>query len=68
MQDNCPLTVETNFGSLTLLVPDRFAVTVSGKDTTAASLNQRGAPCEHPEAQILLDADLSFGSLEIKYI
>ena len=23
---------------------------------------------EHPEAQILLDADLSFGSLEIKYI
>ena len=53
---------------LTLLVPDRFAVTVSGKDTTAASLNQRGTPCEHPEAQILLDADLSFGSLEIKYI
>ena len=41
---------------------------VSGKDTTAASLNQRGTPCEHPEAQILLDADLSFGSLEIKYI
>ena len=68
VQDNCPLTVETNFGSLTLLVPDRFAVTVSGKDTTAASLNQRGTPCEHPEAQILLDADLSFGSLEIKYI
>ena len=27
VQDNCPLTVETNFGSLTLLVPDRFAVT-----------------------------------------
>ena len=53
---------------LTLLVPDRFAVTVSGKDTTAASLDQRGTPCEHPEAQILLDADLSFGSLEIKYI
>ena len=68
VQDNCPLTVETNFGSLTLLVPDRFAVTVSGKDTTAASLDQRGTPCEHPEAQILLDADLSFGSLEIKYI
>lgn len=56
VQDNCPLTVETNFGSLTLLVPDRFAVTVSGKDTTAASLDQRGTPCEHPEAQILLDA------------
>lgn len=68
VQDNCPLTVETNFGSLTLLVPDRFAVTVSGKDTTAASLDQHGTPCEHPEAQILLDADLSFGSLEIKYI
>ena len=60
----------TNFGSLTLLVPDRFAVTVSGKDTTAASLNQRGTPtAEHPEAtDPAPDADLSFGSLEIKYI
>ena len=63
----CRLTVDNSFGSLTLLVPERYKVELT-RDESFGATQVRGCPIAQPEATLYLDADVSFGSLEIRYI
>lgn len=64
----CELDVENNFGSLTLLVPEKFRVELQPDVSFAASPEIKGAPSAQPQGVIRINADLSFGSLQIRYI
>lgn len=65
---NCELEVENSFGSLTLLVPEKFRVELQPDVSFAAMPEIKGAPSAQPQGVIRLNADLSFGSLQIRYI
>lgn len=65
---NCELEVENSFGSLTLLVPEKFRVELQPDVSFAASPEIKGEPSAQPQGVIRLNADLSFGSLQIRYI
>lgn len=64
---NCHISVDHSFGSLTLLVPDKFIVHVNREDNTASTLNIQGQPCSNPQGTLIFDTDLNFGTLEICY-
>ena len=64
---NCQLDVDASFGELTILIPDRFAVSIR-QDTSFSGISVKGQPCEAPEGTIYMDADVSFGSLVIEYV
>lgn len=64
---DCRLSVDNSFGSLTLLIPERFKVELS-RDESFGATQVRGCPIAQPEGTIFLDADVSFGNLEIRYI
>ena len=64
---NCQLDTSCSFGSLTLIVPKRFRVE-SDSSTSFASLTVSGQPDPFPAGVILLDADVSFGEVLIKYV
>ena len=65
--EDCELEVDNSFGSLTLLVPERFKVELT-RDESFGATQVRGCPAAHPEGTIRLNADVSFGNLEIRYI
>lgn len=64
---DCRLSVESSFGMLRLLIPARFRVELSPNESFGTS-QIKGAPAENPEATIRIDAEVSFGTLEIQYI
>lgn len=68
LAENCHISVDNSFGSLVLLVPDRFAANVNRTDFTAASVNIKGQPASQTEGTITFDSDLSFGTMEIRYV
>ena len=65
--DGCTLETDCSFGELVLLVPKRFRVE-SDSSTSFASLTVSGQPDPSPAGVILLDADVSFGQILIKYV
>lgn len=65
---DCRLEVENNFGSLTLLVPDKFSVHVSSEENFAAAAQIKGAPCTEPQGTLNLDVESNFGSVTVKYV
>lgn len=64
---DCCIHVDNSFGSLTLLIPDKFAVQTDS-DESFGAVQIKGAPSLAPQGTIRLDADISFGSLIIQYI
>ncbi len=65
--EDCRIKASCSFGELTILVPRRFRAQCDG-DSSFASIETVGQSAETVEGTILLDADCSFGSIQIRYI
>ena len=65
--DNCEIEANCSFGQLNLLVPKRFRVEPDSS-TAFASLNIQGQPDPVPQGVLRLDANVSFGEIQVKYI
>ncbi|MDR0889127.1 MAG: helix-turn-helix domain-containing protein [Oscillospiraceae bacterium] len=68
LAENCTIDIDHSFGSLTLLVPDRFAVGFLHEDHAAGGKTIKGSPIEHPQGTLHLKTDVSFGTLVIRYV
>lgn len=64
----CELEAENSFGSLKLLIPQRFRVEVQADASFASAPEIKGAPAAQPQGTIHLNAEVSFGSIQIIYI
>lgn len=64
---DCYLDASCSFGELTLLVPRRFRVEPDSS-TAFASVDIQGTHDPSPTGVIRLDADVSFGEIQIRYI
>jgi transcriptional regulator with XRE-family HTH domain len=67
VSEDCTITANCSFGELRLLVPRRFRVE-NDASTAFASVDISGHPDPEPAGIINLDASVSFGEIEIKYI
>lgn len=67
VSEDCTVEADCSFGQLTILVPRRFRVEADS-DTTFANLKILGHPDDAPAGIIHLNADISFGNIEIRYI
>ncbi len=65
---NCVVEVDNSFGELTLLIPDRFEVTVEHDTAFAGGPQISGRPASVVEGTIHIKADVSFGNLNIRYV
>lgn len=65
--EKCVVDASCSFGDLTLLVPRRFFVKLDSS-SSFGSVDVSGQPDDTPEGTILLDASVSFGQIEIRYI
>ncbi len=65
--ESCCVEVSCAFGNLVLLIPRRFRVEPN-TCTAFANLEVSGHPDPDPEGIINLDADVSFGNIEVIYI
>lgn len=65
--DGCEIEASCSFGELILLVPRRFRVEPDSS-TSFASLSFQGNPDPNPQGIIRLDASISFGEIQIRYI
>ena len=64
----CEVRAENSFGSLKLLIPDRFRVEMEHDASFAGAPEIKGTPAAVTQGTIHLKADVSFGSLQIRYI
>jgi len=64
---NCEIDASCSFGELTLLVPKRFRVEPDSS-TAFANFEISGQPDPEPKGIIRLDASVSFGQIEVRYI
>lgn len=64
---DCKIDASCSFGELILLVPKRFRVEPD-TSTAFANLEIKGQPDPNPVGVINLDADVSFGEIEVRYI
>ena len=65
--NDCQLDANCSFGHLNLLVPKRFRVEPDSR-TFFASVDIEGSPDPNPTGIIRLDANVSFGEIQIQYI
>ena len=65
--ENCEIEANCSFGQLNLLVPRKFRVEPDSS-TAFASLDIQGSPDPNPAGIIRLDANVSFGTIQIRYI
>lgn len=64
---DCSIDATCSFGELTLLVPKRFRVQQDAS-TAFAGIHIYGQHDDNPQGVILLDASVSFGEIQIRYI
>lgn len=64
---DCHLDASCSFGQLNLLIPRRFRVEPDSR-TAFANMDIVGSPDPDPVGIIRLDANVSFGEIEIRYI
>lgn len=64
----CEVRAENSFGSLKLLIPEKFRVEMQQDTSFAASPEIKGTPAAVTQGTIHLKAEVSFGSLQIRYI
>ena len=67
LSEDCEVEANCSFGELILLVPKKFGVSPIN-NTTFASVEFRGHPDAVPQGTIHLDANASFGEIEIRYV
>ena len=67
VSENCTIVLDCSFGELTLLVPGRFRVEPQS-DTSFASVDVAGHPDVNTAGVVYVQADASFGSIQIRYI
>lgn len=65
--EKCRLDVNSSFGELTLKIPSRYRAELA-VSKSFAECSVHGHPDPEPEGVIYIDANLSFGELEVKYI
>ncbi|MBQ6997324.1 MAG: helix-turn-helix transcriptional regulator [Oscillospiraceae bacterium] len=65
--DRCHIDADCSFGEVILKVPAEYRVEPNS-DTAFGDVNINGQPDATPRGIILLDADVSFGHISIKYI
>lgn len=65
--ENAALDVEVSFASLTLLLPHTVRVT-EARDTAFGSVNIKGRAYDDAPYNLTVSSDVSFGSLDIKYV
>ena len=68
IQPGCTIDVDNSFGNLTLLIPDRFAVSLEQDSSFASAPEIKGNPAQETMGTLHIKADLSFGAMEIRYI
>lgn len=64
----CEVKVENSFGSLKLLIPEKFRVEMEADASFASTPEIKGSPAAQTEGTIHLKADVSFGSVQIRYV
>ncbi len=67
VSEDCEIEANCSFGQITLCVPKRFRVE-SDTSTSFANLEITGTPDPDPQGIIHLDANVSFGEIEIRYL
>lgn len=67
VSDHCVIDANCSFGELCLKIPKRFRVEHAA-DTAFAAVNITGYPDPTPAGTIYLDADVSFGEIEVHYV
>ena len=67
VEEDCRIEARCSFGELNLLVPRRYTVKAVSS-TSMAAFNIGGHPDPEPEGIIRLDAHVSFGEINVKYI
>lgn len=65
--EDCEIEANCSFGSLELLVPKRYFVNLD-RSSAFGSIEVAGQPDSEPEGVIELDANVSFGQIQIRYI
>jgi transcriptional regulator with XRE-family HTH domain/predicted membrane protein len=67
VRQDCALELNCSFGELTVMMPKRFSIhTDCG--TAFASVNVHGEPDSTPLGSISVDANASFGEINIRYV
>lgn len=65
--EDCEIEANCSFGSLNILVPKRYFVNLD-RSSAFGSIDISGQPDHEPEGTIELDANVSFGQIQIRYI
>ena len=65
---DCEIDVDNSFGNLTLLVPDKFRVELRQAQSFSSPTEIRGEPAPDVQGTLHVKSDVSFGSMEIRYI
>ena len=65
---DCRVQVDNSFCSLTLLVPERFEVSVVTDNSFAPPASVVGSPSAEPKGTLHFEIDNSFGSVTVKYV
>ncbi len=65
--EDCYIDANCSFGELVLLVPRHFVV-IADNNTAFATVNFKGQPDSTPAGVIRLEANASFGEIQVKYI
>lgn len=64
----CEVKAENSFGSLKLLIPEKFRVELQKDTSFAAAPEIKGTPAAVTQGTIHVKAEVSFGSVQIRYI
>ncbi|MGM9564191.1 MAG: helix-turn-helix domain-containing protein [Faecousia sp.] len=65
---DCEIDVDNSFGNLTLLVPDKFRVELRQAQSFSSPTEIKGEPAPEVQGTLHIKSDVSFGSMEIRYI
>lgn len=65
---DCTVAVDNSFGTLTLLVPDKFEVVLTENSSFTSASEIQGSPSDNVQGTLHIHADVSFGSMQIRYI
>ncbi len=68
LAEGCNVRVAGSFGETQVLVPRRFAVRFGKRNAAFGACRITGEPSSNPEGWLTLDANVSFGELEVNYI
>ena len=66
-ENDCLLKIDQSFGNITLLLPKHVRL-VKSSDTSFAAFTSTGDPDPDATQTIIIRADVSFGSVQVKYV